>query len=36
LKRYGIRYGFFDFVKYGALIALPTMVAALAGLYLFA
>jgi arsenical pump membrane protein len=36
LKRYDIRFTFFDFMKYGALIALPSMAAALAGLYLFA
>jgi arsenical pump membrane protein len=36
LKRHGIRFTFFDFVKYGVLIAIPSMAAALSGLYLFA
>jgi len=36
LKRHGISFSFFDFVKYGVVIAIPTMAAALAGLYLFA
>ena len=36
LKRHGIRFTFFDFMKYGVLIAIPSMAAALAGLYLFA
>ena len=36
LKRHGIKFSFLDFVKYGAIIAIPTMAAALSGLYLFA
>jgi len=36
LKRHGIKFSFLDFVKYGFLISLPTMAAALSGLYLFA
>jgi arsenical pump membrane protein len=36
LKRHGISFNFLDFLKYGAIIALPTMAAALSGLALFA
>jgi len=36
LKRHGIAFSFLDFVKYGAIIALPSMAAALSGLALFA
>jgi arsenical pump membrane protein len=34
LKNHGIRFTFIDFVKYGVLIAVPTMTVALLGLYL--
>lgn len=34
LKEHQIHFTFFDFVKYGAIIAIPSLLAALAGLYL--
>jgi arsenical pump membrane protein len=34
LKNHDIKYTFADFLKYGALIALPTLIVALSGLYL--
>jgi arsenical pump membrane protein len=36
LRRHGISFRFLDFLKYGAIIALPSMAAALSGLALFA
>jgi Na+/H+ antiporter NhaD/arsenite permease-like protein len=33
LKAHGLRFRFLDFFKYGSLIAIPTLVAALAGLF---
>ena len=34
LKSHDIKYSFFDFLKYGALVAIPTLLVSLAALYL--
>jgi arsenical pump membrane protein len=34
LKKYEVKFSFLDFVKYGVLIAIPTISAALLGLFL--
>lgn len=34
LKKHNVEFGFFSFIKYGAVIAVPTILAALGGLYL--